>query len=332
MSSIDQTETQVSDQESVVVVNTDFTLFSGRKKLRPKDLQKVAPSDLPPEDVATLGHKKVVDPKDLAPLYRLRREVERNLLEVGFRFMGQIAVPESEVKRMDSYLKDAKKRFYAEVDDFRSNLNRRVDEWCNQHPEWAPIIRAAVPSPSEVTLDFHYRLVRVRPVTENVDPDADDSEDNLLEGACETIFSEIAQHASQTWETSYKGAGRVSQKALRPLRRMRDKLNGLTFVDVRIGPVVETIDDALAECPKTGYIDGANLGDLQGVLLLLSDSDRMVAHGEAALGLQQSVIPPEVEDDEAATDDHESSDDADEHEEDVAEESAPSREIPELFF
>jgi hypothetical protein len=74
---------------------------------------------------------------------------------------------------------------------------------------------------------------------------------------------------------------------LSPFKRIRDKLDGLAFLDHRVSPVVHTIDELLSRVPKTGALDGAYLQEVFAFALLLSDPDKIRRHGE---GLAQTVV------------------------------------------
>lgn len=72
-------------------------------------------------------------------------------------------------------------------------------------------------------------------------------------------------------------------KALYPLRNIASKLDGLSFLDPRVIPLVRSIQGTLARMPARGPIDGMELEALHGLLFLLSNVERMKAHGEACL-------------------------------------------------
>jgi hypothetical protein len=84
----------------------------------------------------------------------------------------------------------------------------------------------------------------------------------------------------------------VTRKALNPFKRIRDKLDGLAFLDHRAHPVVETLDDLLSRAPKTGALDGRYLNEMIATALLLSDPDKIKRHGEGLLDVEDLVPPP----------------------------------------
>ncbi|MHB8714311.1 MAG: DUF3150 domain-containing protein, partial [Trichloromonadaceae bacterium] len=79
------------------VVDLEIRLWTARKKLTVADLKLADGSELPPEKLASLGSKRVMNPEALAPFARLKRRAERESLAVGTRFIGGYAVPKEKV-------------------------------------------------------------------------------------------------------------------------------------------------------------------------------------------------------------------------------------------
>ena len=63
-------------------------------------------------------------------------------------------------------------------------------------------------------------------------------ESKISRSISEQLFYEISVDANQLIEQSLLGKDQVTRSALRPIRRMRDKLDGLGFLDYRVAPVV----------------------------------------------------------------------------------------------
>ena len=89
----------------------------------------------------------------------------------------------------------------------------------------------------------------------------------------------MASESREFVRQSLTGRHEVTQKFLRPVRAIREKLSGLAFLDPGIAPLVGSIDEVLAAVPKKGKIDGASLSALRGVVTLLTDPARMREHG-----------------------------------------------------
>jgi hypothetical protein len=75
---------------------------------------------------------------------------------------------------------------------------------------------------------------------------------------------------------------------------MRDKLDGLGFLDYRVAPVVSTIDDLLMRIPTKGAIEGSILQEILATAMLLADSDKTRRHGEGLLVGQGRVVEDDL--------------------------------------
>jgi hypothetical protein len=284
------------------VVKIDAHIWGGRKKLRKEDLILADGSVLPPEDLASLGSKKIADPQELAVFNRLKKEAERICLKVGTRFLGGIAVPEGSVASIQAELERITSSFEIARDDFLSRYDQTIEDWVAKHPEFAPVIRRAV-DPVDVVaagLRFDYVIFRVSHPIADSDPGPEakggeethasslgDSLDRKVGSLSDTLFREIAQETNELLESSLLGRQSVTRKALSPFKRIRDKLDGLAFLDHRVHPVVETIDDLLARVPTTGPLEGAYLQEVFATALLLSDVQRIKRHGDGLLQVDE---------------------------------------------
>ena len=72
--------------EQMTLFRIDFRIWSGRKQLRAEDLH--LGTKRPPEDLVSLGSKKVCNPEALRVFHRHKKQLERQLLAVGTRFLG----------------------------------------------------------------------------------------------------------------------------------------------------------------------------------------------------------------------------------------------------
>src|SRR6185369_8703743 len=72
------------------------------------------------------------------------------------------------------------------------------------------------------------------------------------------------------------------------------------FLDKRVGPLITAIDDTMAQMPGDAPIEGVAVTALHGLILTLSDSERMKQYGQAILdgspvAMAWGVATPKVE-------------------------------------
>jgi hypothetical protein len=266
----------------VMVVSLDVRIWSGRKKLRAEDL--TVSGRLPPKELVSLGSKRLCSPDVLQPFLQLKRRAEARCQAVGVRFARAFAIPKAAAKSVLSDLNTLAEQFKQARSAFLATYDEELARWTAQHPGYERLIAAELLPQAVVAsrLVFGYEVFAINAV------DADDELAALLEqggaghlslGLVSALYQEVASESCAFVRHSLTGRDQVTQKFLRPVRTIRDKLSGLAFLDPGIAPLVASIDEVLAAVPRAGRIDGAYLAALRGVVTLLTDPTRMREHG-----------------------------------------------------
>jgi hypothetical protein len=71
---------------------------------------------------------------------------------------------------------------------------------------------------------------------------------------------------------------------------IRNKMACLSFVDVRLQPIVEAIDDWLRRLPVDTPITGGLFTEGMGLAMLLADSEVLARHGAGQWARQQQAL------------------------------------------
>jgi hypothetical protein len=277
----------ITDQVTLVVLGVN--IWSGRKKLRPEDLK--LGTEIPPEDLVSLGSKRICDPEALKEFHRLKKVGERACLHIGTRFLGGFAVPNCHAESLADALATVKAAFDAQTQTFLSGYDQALEEWISSLPAWEEPIRRAI-EPANVVggrLRFGFQLVQIAPA------DTPGTLEQEVNGLGDGIFAEVEQMARELDE-SFEGKEKLHRRALGTFRRIREKLACLSFIDQRIAPVVDTIDDWFARVPTDGPIEGPIFNEGMGLALLLGDSQRMARHGAGQRAMQTGETASEHDD------------------------------------
>lgn len=272
--------TDITVLDHLLVVNLDIHIWTARKKLVPLDL---GGAELPPEDLASLGSKRVCNPEDLRSFTTLKARAVSVLERSGIRFLSGWAVPNARIDDIMRELAVIRDEFNAAKESFLQRYEQSVQDWIARHPQWGNIIAGSTVSQEYVRsrLDFRWQMFQVAQ-PEAVDRNMDNLKEDIdrLGG---TLFDEIAKAAGEAWHRCYAGKTEVTRKALSPLKAMYDKLMGLTFVEPRVAPVAELLDTAFRSIPKRGAITGSTLVMLQGLVSLLQNPQALMEHGQMIL-------------------------------------------------
>ena len=284
--------------DQVVLIKVDATIYGARKKLNKEDLVLADGSKLPPEDLASLGSKRLLDPDRLSVFNRLKKEAERICLRVGTRFLGGFIVPVAAAAQVTAELDRIAGDFAQARAEFLDGYDVAVQDWMVKHPEFAGIIETAIDSVALVAtrLTFDYLVVSVA-LPEQLPKQEVERLESKIGSLSEQMFHEIAVDANLLVEQSLLGKEQVTRNALRPIKRIRDKLDGLSFLDHRVAPVVTTIDDLLGKIPTRGSIEGGLLQEILATAMLLADPDKTRRHGEGLLAAQAPEVTTDADTD-----------------------------------
>lgn len=271
--------------QQVDIIAITVSIWSGRKKLTSGDL-KVDDAMLPPEEVASLGHKKVMDPEALAPFHQLKKQMERIAEKVGFRFLGGFAIPKSKTACVATGIKKLIAEFETKRAAFIAGYDNAVENWVAKHPEFEAPLRRAIEPANVIAGKIHARIAVYQ-----VSPSEQD-DGSLVEEAgqmTDLLFGEVAAAANDMWErvmANKLGSTQINRRNAAPLRALRDKLDSMSFLDGGIAVVVEKIDDVLNRFPPEGPITGALYHEVMSLLQILSDRGKIkrFAAGLAAEG------------------------------------------------
>lgn len=270
--------------DNILAVNLNVTLWSARRKLT---LEDFGPVDLPPEDLASLGSKRIAPPESLRIFGTLKARAFALLDRHGIRFLGGWAIPEDKATEIVQELTVIRDEFFACKEVFLAEYDGLVRDWIAKHADWANILANATVGSDYVRarLGFAWQFYKVAPLMGH--PDAATMAASGLYEEVEqlgaALFTEIAKSADETWRKVYAGRTEVTHKALSPLRTMYQKLMGLTFVEPHVAPVAEILEMALSRLPRKGTITGTDLLMLQGLVCLLRDPDALIEHSQKVI-------------------------------------------------
>ena len=277
-------QSDITILDRLLALNLDISLWSARKKMTVEDM---GGAQLPPEDLASLGSKRIADPETLKIFGTLKARAVNYLDRHGVRFMCGWAIPEEQAGEIVNELLKTRNEFNNAKDAFLADYDQSIQTWIDKHSQWADIIRNSTVGPDYVRarMSFKWQMFKVAPLMGHKDKNAM-LESGLAEEVTNlgsTLFGEIAHDADEMWRRVYQGRAEVTHKALSPLRTLHKKLMGLSFVEPHVAPVADIIHMAIKRMPAKGNITGAELLLLQGLVCLLRDSDALIAQAQTLM-------------------------------------------------
>ena len=272
-------KTEPTVLKCMLAVNLNVNIWSAKRKLNPDDFVH---SELPPESLATLGSKKICDPKALRIFATLKARAVNVLDKSGVRFLGGWAIPEAKAAEIVNSLDMIVEEFKHAKDKFMKNYDQAVQNWITDNPGWEKIIATSVVSADYVAerIAFNWQVFKVVNPTgrkKSLIETGLQSEVNNLGG---TLFGEVAKDAREAFNRSFMSKSMITRKALSPLKNIQQKLYDLSFIEPRVAPVASLIQSALDKIPSKGAISGTSLLMLNGLLTLLNDTTALTTYAQ----------------------------------------------------
>jgi len=257
---------------NMIAVVLDVSIWTARKKITPEDFGLNGKS-LPPEELASLGSKRIAPQESLRIFGTLKSRAVSILDKVGVRFIGGWLIPEAKIVNVYTELDSVSAEFEWAKGSFMQSYQSVIDEWLGKYSNWRSMLEQAIEAPESVAskLTFSYHTFRI--IT-----DGSTNLQSKTQTVASAVFDDVAKQANDIWNNVLKGRSSVTHKALSPLKALEAKLEGLTFVEPHIQPVAALIHSLLGALPKRGNITGVSLASLQGVVCLMRDKEELIKH------------------------------------------------------
>ena len=264
----------------ILVSLSETSLWTGRAKLTAEDLG-LDEEDVPPEAVASLGSKAVIDKVALRPLNRKRYQLRRACLEVGTKFLSGFAVSADEAEDLVSKLDSLVNEGEALAKQFVATLDTKLDAWHEANPKWKHIFGSGTPERQKIAkkISFGYTCIVVQ------SPDNPNVAKNLIaevDMLGSNLIDEIVKEAKLFVKRSLtEGRDAGSQKTTKPIRRLGKKIHALRFVDPSLAPMAEVVNRILKGIPEEGKIEADAFLNLTRVAHLLASRSRFTETSRA---------------------------------------------------
>jgi len=278
--------------DRVDIVTIAVGKSTGRRKLKVEDMVLGAGSQLPPQELATLGSKQTVSREILKVWEKHEARMRNAVAAVGVQILnGSFAVAKEMIPGLRGQLQAIKEEALKWRDaELPRIFDQEQDMWFQKHAQWAHILRPAAPTLQEMQVSMRMGYSVITNVTAHSEHAGDlheevsDLGDRLLHSvadSAETFFREMEKRPEKT-------VGRAA--AVSFLTNARRKLASLEFLDPAAGPAVKLIDEHLLAIPDKGrWLDGAMYWQLRAAVLLLCDPDKVRKHGRGEMPVEKPV-------------------------------------------
>lgn len=275
------------------MASANFRIWSGQRKLDVLDINFGEGAERPSDDVVELGSKRIIDPKELNMFHRLKRETDRFLAAHGMTFLGGYACPIHKQDIIMEKLEEVRKQFASIKSNFLSTYATKVSEWVDHvysvtsDVEFAHKLQNSVLTESEVErrLAFDFQVFKLQPVND----DEAEKLEQRVSGLGDDLISEVVDGANKFAFTLF-GKERVAVTTRMTLIGIRDKVDGLAFLNSRLQPLSDLISDTLKgyQLHSEGrYITAPFLYQVIATAFVLSDRDKINAWAEGSIDITE---------------------------------------------
>lgn len=285
--------------DQTVWVHINYRSWQGKKTLTRAEVNKFATNDIPPEDLITPGSKAIADPEKLKAISSLGKKIHRECEKVCLKAFGAYGTSIEASEALLVKLQDYKDQHQQLVSDYLDSYDQSNDDWVAEHPQWSDWLKHSMLARKDIENRFKFDVQAYKISSGGESALLNDGLQKEQSGLLGTLLREIEKMAENAWETSFLNKEKTSQKALRPINTILNKLETLSYIDGKVSVIVRRVKAVLDAMPKTGFIEGADLSAACGLLNLLSSSDRMIAFAKQA---GTAVIDPMLDDESDSVD------------------------------
>jgi len=280
---------KINHLESLCIIYVDFDIWSGQTRLTASDLKLGDGGEIPPEKLAQLGSKKICDPVALKGFNRLKTETRRLMLRYGMPFMNGFAIPIKKSQEICDKLNDIETQFHLLKVDFLNGYAQAVENWCQENPEYEQAIRAGA-LPSYVVdrkIGFEYEVFMIQPVNEDEHTEHATRLNNKIEHLGNDLISEVIQEANKFYEKNLAGRNQCAIKTKKSLIKIRDKIDGLSFLNGHLTSLVQLLDQTIHGYEQNigGYIKAPFFYQLASAILMMTDRKKIEQYANGALSV-----------------------------------------------
>jgi hypothetical protein len=212
---------------------------------------------------------RYMDPRELNTFAAIRQSTHTALLRMGTRFIGGYAVANEKAAEAAAVLKEKAAQWEAEKSRIVMNYDRLKEEWAAAHPE-VQAFQDRFPSLTWVNarIGFEWTSIQIAPTQEGEQGLA-----AMIGELPAQILEEVAADVAKSWTPS---AQRMNARTRGIIERVADKLESLSFLGGKLGPMAARLREVLASLPKEGAFSPQEAALASMVLAMLSSPRRAV--------------------------------------------------------
>lgn len=269
----------------LVFLNT--RLYGGATTLKPEDIGLKA-DNLPPSEIAQLGKKYLINPKDLTRVQSAAKSVRYKLEQKAVKVEGAFFIPEaiagSVLQEVDAAIAETQQ----EIESFLNAFDHKAKAWRDDHPEWGNLL-GSVPTRESLANRMKIKRTAVRI------GEIEGGEEEFANSLMMDILSSVHQVGSHLYRMAQ---GEVLKgRSMMPIRSLQKKLAAYGFLSPELFQLSHDLGELLAG--KNRDLEGEEKDAIKYAAAMLARTDILdcvkvaVAEGRNVLDAPEDELPLE---------------------------------------
>ncbi len=290
--------TDLSLLGKIVVVVPRFSQWTGTRAMHEGDFSVGLNGKLPPKEVTrSLGLKAIIDTRHLRVFDRIKYRAEALLEGCGVRYLSGWAIPQEKSQEVFQRLDELVDQYEEEKRQFLTQYDSFVQQWANQHQEFSHEILEGKLDENAVAerINADYESFRMQPISSEKAPAL---VRNLSGGLSSELIASVSKMARIFFKESFLGKTRANRKTVNAVWKIRERLQGLSFLNARLQPLIAKIDEVLVQMPDEGYFSGEPFWKLATLVKTLGDEallEEIVCGGQVVFSDSENQSSSDLE-------------------------------------
>ena len=264
------------------LLQIDFNIWSGQAKLNNNNEKQ--------NGFTHKGLIKLINPLHLRPFNRLKTKARRLCLAHGMPFLSGFAIPLERVDIVISELEIIDKEMRKARKDFLYRYDAYLLDWTLSNPQYATKLKSiALPKDTvREKLGFNYQIFKISPFNK----DQEDKINKKASNLGQSLINEIIEESKQFFIKNLEDKICCQINTKKTLKKLRNKVDGLIFLDDRLISVIKLLDSALHDYEHvSSSLTGEPLKTVIRAIQILSSEETIIEFDETHNDDSSSYVP-----------------------------------------
>lgn len=291
-----------------ILVNIDFTLWTGRAKLDINDVPQAA-NLMPPKELYNSGSIKIFDTDKLKVFRNFKTRADLCAAALGLKVKGFEGwlVDENNINQLEGELVQVRQDWDNALDEFVRHYPYASRDWANSCGKWDRLIAQKQPTEFEIRNRFKFGWWTVRITPETTYAGMGNTTSDMIQDIPDQALQSVVDSLKDLYDESFNKSNDPSPKAYNALKKIAQRARALGFANpnaARLAPVLLDIvnrkNHTLARLVLSrmdnpqSVLDVLQIDDSQGIDSLLAAPTPTVPDPEPEPVIQSVQMPEPV--------------------------------------